>query len=264
MPTLVPAAERTCAVLELLAASGHPVPVAVIARELGIPRSSAYQLLDVLAARDFVRKLSPGWVLGVRTFEIGAAYVRTSDVEQIATPLLRHLVEQAPVPVVAHVGVLVGHETVYVVKESTHHSITTVTRVGVRLPAALTASGRAMLMHLTKDQVRATMSARGAFIDRTGRGPRTLSSLHTLLAHERRRGYAEEDGFITDGYASVACAVLDPHHHPTAAVGLTFDASATGTIRSRLARGAARCAADLQMRVFTPAPSTDVKGFFHG
>lgn len=264
MPTLVPAAERTCAVLELLADSGHPVPVAVIARELGIPRSSVYQLLDVLAEREFVMKLTAGWVLGLRTFEIGSAYVRTSDVEQIAAPLLRHLVEQAPVPVVAHVGVLVGHEIVYLVKESTNQSITTITKVGVRLPAALTASGRAILMHLTKDQVRATMSARGAFIDRTGRGPQSLSSLQSMLTQERHRGYAEEDGFITEGYASVACAVLDPHLRPTAAVGLTFDAGVSAAVRSRLARGVARCASDLQMRVFAPMAHPDVKGFHHG
>ena len=54
-----------------------------------------------------------------------------------------------------------------------------VTDVGVRLPAHLTASGRAILALLPASQVRALYPGTDDFVDRHGRGPRTLSALRT-------------------------------------------------------------------------------------
>ncbi len=86
--------------------------------------------------------------------------------------------------------------------------MTIVAEVGVRLPASLTASGRAMLAQLPAAQVRALFPSRDAFVDRTGLGPSTPTALVRLLATERDRGWAEEDGFIVPGLASVAVAAL--------------------------------------------------------
>ena len=92
-----------------------------------------------------------------------------------------------------------------------------VTDVGVRLPAHLTASGRAILAALPAAQVRALYPDRTAFVDRHGAGPPSLSALRTLLAETRQRGYAAEDGEVTPGLRSVAAAVLD--HNGTRSPG---------------------------------------------
>lgn len=248
MATRIPAAERTLAILRTMARASGPVTAAGLARDLGIPRSSVYQLLDVLASSGFVTHLpaEQRWTLGITAFEVGSAYLRRDPLEQVAQPLLRRLVETAPIPVVAHLGVVRGHETVYLLKEQSDRLVTTVTEVGVRLPAALTASGRAVLSELPRAQVRAQMSARGAFVDRTGRGPQSLSALTRLLGEERRRGHAEEDGFITLGFASVAAVICDSRGEPSAAVGITFRSDEADTAgRQRLAAAARRCAADV-------------------
>ena len=51
--------------------------------------------------------------------------------------------------------------------------------------------------------------------------PATLSSLRTLLAETRQRGYATEDGEVTPGFASVAAAVLDHNGYPVAGIAIT-------------------------------------------
>ena len=260
MPTTMPAAERALDVLSALAAASGPVTAAGLARELGIPRSSVYQLLEVLVARGFVTHLADEqrWTLGLTAFEVGSAYLRRDPLERIAQPLLRHLAQQAPIPVVAHLGVVRGHETVYLLKEHSDHPVTTVTDVGVRLPAALTASGRAVLALLPRAQVRAQLSARDAFVDRTGAGPQSMTALMALLSQERRRGYAQEDGFITEGFGSVAIAVRGTHGEPTASIGLTFRSdTASDSVRRRLAAGAGRCAEDLAQRLL-PGRSTSI------
>ena len=250
----IPAAERCLDLLLEMAAAPGPTTTASLARDLGIPRSSAYQLLGVLADRGFVTHLADEqrWTLGLSAFEVGSAYLRHDALERVAQPLLRRLVEQAKVPVVAHLGIVRGHETVYLLKEQSSEPVTVVTDVGVRLPAALTASGRAVLARLPAAQVRAQLSARDAFVDRTGLGPRSLSALLTLLVGERRRGSAEEDGFITRDVASVAVPVLGLHEEPVAAVGLTFRSEQVPAgRRPRIAEAARRCAEDLSGRLHT-------------
>jgi len=127
------------------------------------------------------------------------------------------------VPCVAYVGVLHGRETLYLaLEESTRARVSVVANVGVRLPASLTASGRAMLAALPPSQVRALFPNKDAFVDRTGLGPMTPRALTSLLHREAMQGWAEEDGFITPGLASIAAAAFDRHSRPVAAIGLVF------------------------------------------
>jgi len=91
-----------------------------------------------------------------------------------------------------------------------------------------------MLAHLPSDQLRALMSTPDAFIGRTGRGPRSLSTLRRRLSAEQAQGFAQEAGEVLDGYASVAAAVLDRAGRPAASVSVTYrlnervDAAAMG------------------------------------
>ncbi len=95
-----------------------------------------------------------------------------------------------------------------------------VTDVGVRLPAHLTATGRAILAALPPAQVRALYPGRDSFVQRTGLGPRSLTELRAVLAATRRRGYAEEDSEVTEGFSSVAVGLRSPSN--LAAVALTW------------------------------------------
>jgi DNA-binding IclR family transcriptional regulator len=224
--TQVPAVRRATALLRLLASRPGPLPAATVARELGIPRSTAYHLLTALAEDGFVVHLPDErrWGLGVATFEIGSAYLRHDPLERLAEPLLTRLVAELGETV--HLGVLHGRETLYLLKREPARPVALVTGVGVRLPAQLTAVGRAVLGGLPAAQVRALFPSADAFVDRTGAGPRTLPELRRALAADRRRGWAEEDGLVTAGIASVAAPIFDHSGRPMAAVGVTFRADA--------------------------------------
>ncbi|MCW2757275.1 MAG: sle, partial [Nocardioidaceae bacterium] len=62
----------------------------------------------------------------------------------------------------------------------------------------------------------------GAFVDRHGTGPTSLSTLQTILGETRQRGWAREDGEVTPGFASVAAAVTDRHRMPVAGLAVTW------------------------------------------
>jgi DNA-binding IclR family transcriptional regulator len=216
----VTAAKRALAVLRLLAGAAGPLPASAIARELDLPRSSTYHLLTAMAEDGFVTYVPEErrWGLGVAAFEIGSAYLRHGPLERLARPLLRRLVDR--VGEIAQLGVLHGAETLYLLKEQPPRHATLVTDVGVRMPAQLTASGRSMLAHLPPAQVRALFP--GPFVDRTGHGPGSLRELRRGLAEDARRGWSTEDGYITEGLASIAACSFDHTGHPTAAITVTF------------------------------------------
>ncbi|TDD86236.1 IclR family transcriptional regulator [Actinomadura rubrisoli] len=216
----VPGARRALAVLRLLAGSAGPLPASAIARDLGLPRSSTYHLLTAMAADGFVAYVPEErrWGLGVAAFEIGSAYLRHEPLERLARPLLRRLVDR--VGEIAQLGVLHGAETLYLLKEQPPRHATLVTDVGVRMPAQLTASGRSLLAHLPAAQVRALFPR--SFVDRTGQGPTSLRELRRVLVEDARRGWSIEDGYITEGFASIAACSYDHTGHPTAAITVTF------------------------------------------
>lgn len=253
----MPALRRGLAVLRLLATRAGPVTAGALARELGLPRSTTYHLLAELVAAGFVTHLPEErrYGLGLAAFELGTAYLRHDPLERLARPVLLALVGRTGHTV--HLGVLHGRETLYLLREQPPHPhATVVTDVGVRLPAQLPASGRAMLGLLPAAQVRALFPNRESFVDRTGRGPAHLPALRRLLTAGRQRGWAVEDGYVTPGFASVAAPVVDHAGHPIAAISTTFRHECDpecGETWPALAEETRRAAADLTARLGGPA-----------
>jgi DNA-binding IclR family transcriptional regulator len=218
----VPAVHQALAILGYLARQAGPVPAATITRELELPRSTTYQLLTTLAESGFVVHLADErrYSLGVAAYELGTGYVRQAPLQRIARVPLGRLVDRTGHT--AHMAVMHGREVVYVIEERAPGRPPLVTDVGVRLPAHLTASGRAMLAALSVAQVRALFPHPDAFVTRHDVGPRSLSALRRLLVETRRRGHAVEEGEVTPGFVSIAAAVLDHARHPVASVATTF------------------------------------------
>ncbi len=233
-----PAVGSALDVLTHLAARPGPVSAAALARALGLPRSTTYHLLEVLVGRGFVVHLPEerGYGLGVSTFEVGSAYLRHDPLERLARPLLARLVDE--VGATAHLGVLLGAETVYLLKEQPRAAAALVTDVGVRLPAHLTASGCSVLARLPAAQVRALYPDRTAFLTRTGEGPRSLTQLRAVLAAVRRRGWAEERGLVTAGFRSVGACAFDHSGRPVAALSVTWRDGPPGPDPSAVVRAA--------------------------
>jgi DNA-binding IclR family transcriptional regulator len=245
----VPGAGRALQALRLLAAAAGPLPAAQIARALGLPRSTTYHLLNAMIGEGFVVHLPEErrYGLGLAAFEVGTAYTRQGPLQRMARPLLARLVDS--VGESAHLATLHGREVLYLVEERAPRRPPLVTDVGVRLPAQLTASGRAMLAALPAAQVRALFADRSAFVQRNERGPQTLSQLRALLRPVIAAGTASEDGEVTPGFASVAAAVRDHTGHPAAAVAITFetDRISASTVAA-LAAAARRTATQLETR----------------
>ncbi|MEU8178017.1 IclR family transcriptional regulator [Microbispora hainanensis] len=226
MTSTVRSADRALSVLLKLAESPAPMTTMDIARECGLPKSSAHHLLNVMRSRNFVVYLEDrrAWALGLSAFEVGAAYMRNQPIHTRSRPFLNELTEE--LGDTSHLAVLRGTEVVYLAKhEPAHSQIRLVTEVGVRLPAHLTAVGRAILAHLGDDAVLRLYEGY-SWPTRTGAGPRSIAELVEVLAEVREAGVAMDDENTTSGIRCVAAPVLDHDGRPVAGIGVTFVSAA--------------------------------------
>ena len=221
-----PAADQVLSILDLLSRERGPIPASTIARSLGLPRSTVYQLLRVMVARGFAVHVAEKsrYGLGLRAFELSSGYARQQPLVMLGTPILRKLV--ADTGHSGHLAVLHGTDVIYLVEERTARGPWLVSDVGVRLPAHLTATGRALLAALPVAQFRALYpDSRYALPTRGGRGPETVRELRQVIQTTRQRGFATEDDEVTEGFSSVAAAVTDHSGWPVASLALTAPGS---------------------------------------
>lgn len=249
-----PAAGHALDVLEHLARHAEPVPAASVARDLGLPRSTAYHLLSVLQARGYVTHYvdERRFGLGQAVYELGSAYQRQAPLARLARGTIRRLVDQCGRN--AHFATLDGRDVIYLLEERAPGQPMLVTDVGVRLPGHLTASGLAMLAGLPASQVRALYPDRASFTQRHDRGPKSLSELRGILTRTRTDGYAREDGTVTPDLSSVAVPISDRPGRSPAAIAVTFRShEATDEHVAGLVTHARAAAADIARRL-RPGP----------
>jgi len=272
-PIRVPAALRTLQILQTLGKAGSPMTAQGIATKLGLPRSSVYQILEVLEGQGFVVHFpeEKRWSLGVAAFELGTAYLRHDPLERFAQPLLNRLLNQVGqiaggFPAVAQLGILDGSELLYLLKGSTLANaqaslgsgtdVAVVTDVGVRLQAHLTASGRSMLALLSRQQFKALYpgGAETLLSLRTTAGPEKLRDLDATLKRDKEVGFSFELGEVTEGYGSFAAASTNHLGYPVAAFAVTFRTDRVtieelNQIKVTLARLVRQAALDLSKRL---------------
>jgi DNA-binding IclR family transcriptional regulator len=173
---------RALEVLELLADHDSPMSLARITKELDIPKTSCLGLLRALSAREFIRQDETGsYGLGVRSFEVGAAYLRTMTPTRAVAGELRALTGR--LGTTSHFAILDGDEVVYLVKHDPPGSgIRLASELGARLSASTTAVGTVQL---------------------------AFTSAAEALGAIRERGYAVDEGKTAAGIRCVAAPVFD-------------------------------------------------------
>ncbi len=127
-----------------------------IASALDLPKSTTHHLLNVMRDRRFVSYWPDqrAWTLGVSAFEVGASYMRSGPLHREGQ---RHMVALTKAAdETSHLAVLQGTDVIYLDKrEPLKPGVRLVTEVGTRLPAHLTAVGRAILARLDPEQLSA-------------------------------------------------------------------------------------------------------------
>jgi DNA-binding IclR family transcriptional regulator len=155
-----PAVTRGIRLLELLADAGRPLTLTEIAGGLGLAKSSTANLCLALEAARMIERGAQGYRLGLRTAELGGAFAaQFNQVREFygvcdASPVLAAELVQ--------VAILDGADALYIARHEGSRAVRIGTPLGSRLPAALSATGRAMLSTLSDAEVTALVGADAA------------------------------------------------------------------------------------------------------
>ena len=197
-----PAVTRAAAVLDALEASGgEPLGVSDLARALGIAKSSTSHLCQALEDARLIQRRENGYVLGRRTIELAGAYLSGFDEVRSFYELCGRTV--ALREHVVQIAMLDGTDVLYVARYQGKSRFRLAANIGERFPAALTATGQALLAGLSPAEV--TRRFRGVDIPQlTERSLSGLADLQAQLAKVRADGYAVDDEGVHPGVIGIA------------------------------------------------------------
>ncbi|GAA4067414.1 IclR family transcriptional regulator [Microbacterium laevaniformans] len=197
-----PAVTRGIRLLELLAEARRPLTLTEIAAALGLAKSSTANLCLALEAARMIERGAQGYRLGLRTAELGGAFAaQFNQVREFygvcdASPILAGELVQ--------VAILDGADALYIARHEGSRAVRIGTPLGSRLPAALSATGRAMLSTLSDAEVTELVGADAVFPSVADAAARDLAGLLQRLADVRERGWALDAEESLPGIVGVA------------------------------------------------------------
>lgn len=195
----------------------HAAGVSDLARRLGIAKSTAHRLLNLLVEEGFARRTTAGrYGLGFALWELGSRMIAGLDLRQVAHPTLEWLRNRTQEAV--HLAVLDRTEVVYIDRFESPATLQLFRRIGYRMPAHATSSGKAILAFSPPRVVAAVLAA-----GLTRLTPKTITSKKALLAELARiraRGYVTTFDESEIGVSSVGAPVLGQGGQPVGAISV--------------------------------------------
>ncbi|HMI91164.1 MAG TPA: IclR family transcriptional regulator [Polyangiales bacterium] len=141
------AVARAFSVLEYLALAREPARLSAVALALGLQKSTVHRILATLAGLGYVEQVQETgcYRTTLKLWELGASLIFDHPVKRAGAAFMQELHRTTGQTV--SLTVLSGDDVLYLDKIMSPRAIRFTTRVGSRVPAPLTAGGKAMLAH---------------------------------------------------------------------------------------------------------------------
>ncbi|MGU3496705.1 IclR family transcriptional regulator [Xanthobacteraceae bacterium A53D] len=244
----VPALRRAVRILDLVGEAASRPNAAEIARALGLPKSTAHGLIACMVELELLARGSDG------TFRPGPHVMRWAggflgQVDLVSA--FRDALAEAP-GLDAHtvtLSVLEGAEVVYLACRNSAAPLGITFRIGMRLPAAFTATGKAILATQDAWQVAARLAGDWPAL-LTARSTPTLPALAQELTEGRARGFSIDDGQVREGMVCLGAAIRDHTGQAAAGIAISLTQQEAGKAQvSALAESLMRIATAISARM---------------
>lgn len=237
-----PAVTRSAALLELLADSRAPLTLTDLATGLGLAKSSTANLCLALEGAGMVERVPAGYRLGMRLAHFGAAFVsQFNQVREFYAVCERS--ELLADELVA-LAILDGADALYLARYEGSNTGRFGTPIGSRLPAALTATGRALLMMLPPEDLRPLLDSMAPVTPAGAAVSLTADDLSALVATARDRGWALDSQESLPGVVGIAVPLKGwAPSDPVFALGVALPAASASDERIETAVEALQAAA---------------------
>ena len=186
---LLSSVRNAARVLRAFTHADQELGVTELSRRLGLGKSTTHRLVATLEAERLLEQdpATGKYRLGLALYELGTTVTEHVDLHQASLPVLTTLRHRTGEMV--HVAVLDGLEAVYVERLESPYMLPVFRRVGHRLPAHWTSSGKVLLAALPRPELERRL--KGAELD--ARTSHTITD-HRALVRElelvAKRGWA--------------------------------------------------------------------------
>jgi DNA-binding IclR family transcriptional regulator len=206
--------DKTLNILEFVAQNAQGVTLVEIARGVGMPKTTAFRILEILAVRGYVEwdADSQKYTLGLKALEIGVSGLVGQDIVDVAIPYLQEL--STTTGETSFLGVYNNGDIVYLYKAEGTGSIQTTARLGSRRPAYCTALGKVILANLPVEDADRVLKKK--LVRFTARTVVNRVKLFEEFANARKSGYATDDEGIEVG---LRCLAVPIYNYTGAVVG---------------------------------------------
>jgi DNA-binding IclR family transcriptional regulator len=241
---------RGLKLLELIADGREGVAVRELATAMGLPRSIVQRLLYTLEAEGFLQRhpSQVGYRLAIKLWSLGCAAVRGFNLREVARPFLEDLARKTNEMV--KIGVLDGHDVVYLDGIECPQPVRAYVPIGGRLPAHSIATGKAILAFLPA----ARLSAIVASLNRANGKTVDAQVLAKDLGQTRKLGYAINRGERDQDVGAIAAPLFDAQGEAVGSIGIILPAHRlTAAKTSQMGAWASAAAASISQRLgFAP------------
>jgi IclR family transcriptional regulator, pca regulon regulatory protein len=207
--------------------SAHPVmSVADAARAAGATRASARRCLITLTELGYLEHSGREFRPLTRLRRLGGVASRRDRLAQLAQPFLARARDELAESV--SLAVLDDDEALFIARAEAEHIVSTGVRVGARLPAYCSATGRVLLGQFPDQEILRRLGRKPL----ARRTPHTLTKPSEVLAEVRsvcEKGYAVSDEELELGLRALAVPVMGANHEIIGAVSVS---AASARVRS--------------------------------
>jgi DNA-binding IclR family transcriptional regulator len=215
---MVPAVTRAMAVLDLLAEQREPMGLARLASVLALPKSSLHGICNTLCALGYLSRHGDGnYFIGARVMGLANAFLMHNSVVQEFNQLWNEAGAEPEETII--LSVLDSRDVVYVAARQGRRPLGLAFHVGMRLPAHLASTGKAMLAFHDPEFVDRLLPAVLPGLVR-GKPAPTRRQLHDELALVRERGYSIDDESVREGVYCMGAPVFDAAGKAVAGIGV--------------------------------------------
>jgi len=217
---VVQSVDRALDILEAFNYNEEELGVTELSHKLNLHKNKVFRLLATLETRGYIEqdKKTGNYRLGIKIFEVANVFLHHLGLRRQARPILEELVGKCNET--AYLAVTDGMDVVYVLMHETSHTVRVIPRLGHRLPAYCTASGKVQLAYESQDRLMQLLKDRP--LRKLTRNTITdLDQLREHLAEVSRQGFAVDNEELEDGVCCVAAPVRDYSHRVVAGVGLS-------------------------------------------
>ncbi|WP_287496632.1 IclR family transcriptional regulator [Pandoraea sp. CB10b_02] len=207
LKTTAPAVVRAVQVLDVIAASAEPVTLADLARETGVPKSTLHGLCDTLVKLRLVKRHpNGGMTMGSYVMGWANAFLSQTNITEEFRAVWE--ASRAFAEETVTLSVLDGAHVIYLACHNGDRPLGVTFRIGMRLPAPYTATGKAMLSTLPPDEA-ADLLVRAWPEPLTRASVGSFSALAEEMAQVRREGYSIDNGQMREGMTCFGAPVFD-------------------------------------------------------